>query len=70
MSGTFTVKELIKELLEHDMDEPVFIGLGSRNTPKGSSGILSVTYFDSGITCGYGVYITPADHLIIEGEPT
>jgi len=45
MSGTLTVKELIKELLDCDMDEPVFIGLGSQNCysfPTGYAGINSV----------------------------
>lgn len=64
MSGTLTVKELIKELLEFDMDEPVFIALGDNSLrPSGSSEILHLSQFDSGITCGYGVYLCPALNL-------
>lgn len=65
MSGTLTVKELIKELLEFDMDEPVFIGLGKNSLrPEGSSGISHASQHDSNITCGFGVYLHPAGTLI------
>ena len=63
MSRTMTVKELIKELMEHDMDEPVFIGLGSRSIPDGSAGIMGVAEWPSNITCGFGVYLNPREHL-------
>jgi len=63
MSGTMTVKELIKELMEHDMDEPVFIGLGSRSIPDGSAEIMGVAEWSSGITCNFGVYLNPREHL-------
>lgn len=66
MSGTLTVKELIKELLEFDMDEPVFIGLGKNALrPSGSSKLNHVSFHDHTITCGFGVYIHPADCLDI-----
>lgn len=58
-----TVKELITELLEHDMAEEVYIGLGPNSKPRGSAGILDVTKWDSGITCGFGVYLNPISHL-------
>lgn len=65
MSGTFTVKELIKELLEFDMNDPVFIALGKDSTkPEGSSKIFLVNDFNSNITCGFGVYIHPNDELV------
>lgn len=65
MSGTLTVKELIKELLEFEMNEPVFIGLGSNSLrPIGSSKISHVSQHDSNITCGFGVYIHPTDILV------
>ena len=63
MSRTMTVKELITELLDYGMDEPVFIGLGSRSIPDGSAEILSVSEFSSNITCGFGVYLNPRSHL-------
>lgn len=64
MSGTMTVKELIKELLEFDMDEPVYIGLGRNSRrPNGSSKISHVSQHDANITCGFGVYLHPVDVL-------
>lgn len=63
MSGTMTVKELIKELLEYGMDEPVFIGLGRRGVPDGSAEIMGVAEWSANITCGFGVYLTPREHL-------
>ena len=67
MSGTLTVKELIKELLEFDMDEPVFIALGDNSQkPSGSSEILHLSQFSANITCGFGVYICPTLILVEE----
>ena len=64
MSGTMTVKELIVELLEFDMDENVYIGLGHNSLrPEGSSKLSHVSNHDSGITCGFGVYIHPSSDL-------
>lgn len=65
MSGTLTVKELIKELLEYDMDEPVFIGLGGNSLrPEGSSKLSHTSQHDSNITCGFGVYLHPTATLV------
>ena len=64
MSGTMTVRELITELLDYDMNEPVYIGLGSGSKPDASAQIMSVAEFSSNITCGYGVYLNPREHLI------
>lgn len=70
MSGTMTVKELIKELLDCGMDEPVYIGLGQSSRPDGSAQILQVLEFTAGITCGFGVYLNPREHLIdADSEP-
>ena len=63
MSGTMTVKELITELLDYGMDEPVYIGLGSRSIPDGRAEIMTVSEFSSNITCGFGVYLNPRSHL-------
>ena len=65
MSRTRTVKDLIKELLEFDMDEPVYVALGSSYLcPSGSSEVSHVSMHDSGVTCGYGVYIHPVGKLL------
>lgn len=64
MSGTMTVKELITELLDYGMDELVFIGLGSGIKPDASAQIMGVSEFSANITCGYGVYLNPREHLI------
>jgi hypothetical protein len=65
MSRTLTVKDLIKELLEFDMDEPVFIALGSNMMrPTGSSNLSHASQHDVGITCGFGVYLHPNETLI------
>ena len=65
MSWTMTVKELITELIDYGMDEPVYIGIGPRSIPDDSSDILSVSdfKFTSNITCGVGVYLIPRDDL-------
>ena len=63
MSGTLTVKELILELLNRDMDEPVYIGLGPGSKPNGSAEIMNVVEWASGVTCGFGVYLNPRAHL-------
>lgn len=63
MSGTMTVKELIKELMEYGMDEPVFIGLGSGSRPDGKAEIMGVAEWSSNITCDFGVYLNPRAHL-------
>jgi len=65
MSGTLTVRELIKELLEFDMNEPVFIALGDNYMwPTGSSKIDHASQHDSSITCGFGVYLHPTGTLV------
>ena len=65
MSGTLTVRELIKELLEFDMDEPVFVALGSNSLrPTGSSKISHASQHNSSITCGFGVYLHPTGTLV------
>ncbi|SBT09124.1 hypothetical protein PROAA_3060004 [Candidatus Propionivibrio aalborgensis] len=64
MSGTLTVKELIKELLEYEMHEPVFISLGSSGIrPQGSAKLSHTNQHDSNITCGFGVYLHTAETL-------
>lgn len=63
MSGTMTVKELITELLDYGMDEPVFIGLGSGSRPDGSAEIMGVNEWSSNIHCDFGVYLNPRKHL-------
>lgn len=64
MSGTMTVKELITELLDYDMGEPVYIGLGPGAVPMRSAKIQQVSEFSSNITCGFGVYLTPRENLM------
>lgn len=64
MSETMTVKELIKELMEYGMDEPVFIGLGDNLRPDGKAEVMAVTEWSSNITCGFGVYLIPIEHLV------
>lgn len=62
---TMTVRELIRRLIELDMDEPVYIGLGPNLQPSGSAQVCRVNQHgpSSGITCGYGVYLIPFEHL-------
>ena len=65
MSRTLTVKDLIKELLEFDMDDPVFIALGSNMVrPTGSSNLSHASQHNENITCSYGVYLHPNETLI------
>lgn len=66
---TMTVKELIKELLEFDMTDPVFICLGKNSLrPEGSTGISHISEHSSNITCGYGVYVIPSGLLIDKNQ--
>lgn len=67
MKKTLTVKDLIIQLLEFSMNEPVFIALGSSTMrPNGSSALLRATLHNSSATCeaDFGVYIHPADTLV------
>lgn len=62
MSGTLTVRELITELLDYDMNQPVYIGLGPRAIPDGSDGIRQAIEISSG-SVNYGVYLVAVSHL-------
>lgn len=64
MSGTLTVKELIQELLHHEMSESVYVGLGPNSKPDGSAEIMNVAAWGSGVTCGFGVYLNPRSCLV------
>jgi hypothetical protein len=64
MSGTLTVKELIKELLEYDMDASVRIGFGETPYDKNSTNLREVTEGYSG-TLKYVVYLVPEDDLTV-----
>lgn len=69
MSGTLTVKEFIKELLEFDMNDSVFIAHGKNAMkPDGSSEICHLVLNDRHLTenTPYGVYINPSDNLKFE----
>lgn len=65
MSQIFTVRELIKELLEFNMDESVFIALeDDLLRPGGSAEIMCLRIHTSNITCGFGVYLHPVPTLV------
>lgn len=64
MKSTMTVKELIKELLEFDMDEPVFIGLGGEKRPDGNAAIKELgDYCAGGLPFEFGVYLMPKENI-------
>lgn len=63
MSGTLTVKELIKELLECDLDAAVHVRTGLSNRPS-SGAFISVLY--KGVEDV--VFIVTHDHL--ERQPS
>jgi hypothetical protein len=64
MTQTITVKDLIKKLIEHDMDESVYIGLGRRAKPTACSGIIDVAdYSIGGIDFEFGIYLIPFESL-------
>jgi hypothetical protein len=65
MTQTITVKDLIKKLIEHDMDEPVYIGLGKNSKPTACAGIIDVAdYSRGGIDFELGIYLIPFETLI------
>lgn len=65
MTQTITVKDLIKKLIEHDMDEPVYIGLGRHAKPTACAGIIDVADFSrGGIDFEFGIYLIPFESLI------
>jgi len=66
--ATLTVRELIKELLHHDMTDPVFVSLGPGSTPSGGAQVSHTTDVASGhLTTGkYGVYLMTSEHLEIK----
>lgn len=61
--ATQTVKELIIELLKHEMNAPVFIGLGGTRNPDGGAVVRFVDAVAAAETRG-GVYLIPDTHLI------
>ena len=71
MSGTLKVKDLIKELLEFDMDDEVFIAMGAlkQNAHK-AQGASSIAYLGELGGNGtineapYGCYIVPSLDLV------
>jgi len=64
MNGICTVRQLITELLDFDLNAEVFIGLGPTSTPKASGGILKLIDVSSGPGVTFGVHIIPEGHLI------
>lgn len=59
---TLTVKELILELMEYDMRDPVFIGIGNEVIASDHSEILQVTNARNSDQ-PFGVYVVPRDSL-------
>ena len=63
------VREVIAELIKHDMEAEFFIGLGPHATPSGHSKVQMISDYvnhmpqASGGKCPFGVYIIPTDHL-------
>ena len=59
------VRELIKQLVDLDMEEEVYIGLGFSIIPDGMSGIMKVSDFSNVYpTFGnLGIYLIPHDNL-------
>lgn len=61
------VRELIAELVRHDMEEDIFVGLGPDTIPSGNSAVHSIRDYScvlpGGADCTFGVYIIPKLHL-------
>jgi hypothetical protein len=63
------VRELIAELIQYDMDEDVFIGLGESKIPIDQSAVHSLRDYTNTLPlssngkCPYGVYIIPLGAL-------
>ena len=63
MSGTLTVKELINELLEYPMDDPVYIGLGDSGNPIEQAEVLMVS---TAKNAGSKVCIVAREDLVVQ----
>ena len=67
------VRELIAELIQYDMDDDVFIGLGESTVPIDQSPVHSISNYTSTLPhasngkCPYGVYIIPLGALFDKG---
>lgn len=67
------VRELIAELIQYDMDEDVFIGLGESTVPIDQSSVHSIGDYTNTLPhgsngkCPYGVYIIPLGALFDNG---
>ena len=63
------VRELIAELIQHDMEENVYIGLGESTVPIDQTPIHSLADYTSTLPhasngkCPYGIYIIPLGAL-------
>lgn len=69
MKQTMKVRELITHLLDFDMDEPVYIGLGPNGKPDGSASIQGLgDYCSGGLNFEFGVYLIPHQHIIDADE--
>ena len=66
--ASITVRELIRKLVSHGMDEEVFIGLGPNATPTGGAKLKTTSDVYSGsLSIGrYGVYLIPFEHVEIK----
>jgi len=61
---TIKIRTLINQLLEFDLDEPVFIELCPNGKPNGCAGILGTSdYGTGGGDLEYGIYIIPHENL-------
>lgn len=63
MSGATTVRELVTKLLEYDLDQPVYIGLGSSSLPDWAAEIMLISKYSTGVVTLGGVYLIPSRHL-------
>lgn len=58
-----TGRELIKLLVDLDLDAEVFIGLGPSSTPSNGDALFGVAECSSQGGKPYGIYIIPSSHL-------
>ena len=62
---SFTVRELVTKLMEYDMADEVFIGLGETAEPSGMAKVHGVIDIQKNTAkgCEFGIYIIPQEHL-------
>lgn len=62
------VKDLIKQLVDFDGDEDVFIGIGPSGIPDAGDAIVNIIECNKTTKRPYGIYLVPESNLEVSDE--